>query len=167
MYTRIVVPLDGSALAEWALPHAEALARVAGLPLRLIRVVDVVSRAGFAGVDYGYNDNLIVSARQSEEAAADEYLAGIQERYAARDIFVTTECRAGRVTQELLATARRGDLYVMASHGRGGISRWFLGSVAEAITRHSHVPVMVIRAPSLEHGPNGPVSRHAVRGGET
>jgi nucleotide-binding universal stress UspA family protein len=151
MYTRIVVPLDGSDLAECALPHGEELARVIGLPLHLIRIVDVVSTAGFAMADFGYSDNLIVSARQSEEAVAGEYLAGLEERYADRDIHVTTEFRTGRVAQELLAAARIGDLYVMASHGRGGVSRWFLGSVAEEITRHSRVPVLVIRVNTTEH----------------
>ena len=163
MYTRIVVPLDGSDLAEWALPHGEALASFLGLPLHLIRVVDVVSTAGFAVVDYGYNDNLIASAGQSEEAAADGYLAELQERYADREIHVTTERRFGRVTQELLAAARNGDLYVMASHGRGGVSRWFLGSVVEEITRHSRVPVMVVRAPTVEHERAGSLSHSSAR----
>ena len=150
MYTRVVVPVDGSELSEWALPHGEALARAIGLPLHLIRIVDVVSGAGFAMADYPYSDNLIVGARQSEESIADDYLVRLADYYTDRNLDVTTERRTGRVTQELLAAARDGDLYVMASHGRGGVSRWFLGSVAEEITRHSTVPVMVIRSDTTE-----------------
>jgi nucleotide-binding universal stress UspA family protein len=150
MYTRIVVPLDGSELAESALPHGEALARLIGLPLHLVRVVDVVSTTGYPMADYGYSDNLILSARQGEETVADEYLAELADRYTDRNIPVTTERRTGRVTQELLATARSGDLYVMASHGRGGVSRLFLGSVAEEITRQSRAPVMIVRGDTDE-----------------
>ncbi|HET7035935.1 MAG TPA: universal stress protein [Thermomicrobiaceae bacterium] len=146
MYTRVVVPLDGSRLAERALPYAEELARMTGLPLHLIRVVAVVPAAGLAQAEYAFTDNLFVGALQDEESVADEYLATLQDHYAASNIQVTTERRAGKVTHELLAAASDGDLYVMASHGRGGVSRWFLGSVAEEITHHSRVPVMIIRA---------------------
>lgn len=145
MYTRIVVPLDGSKLAERALPHGEALASVIGLPLHLIRVADVGSAVGFAMVEYAYSDNLFAHTLQNDESTADDYLARLKEYYAVRNIHVSTERRTGIVTQELLAAARDGDLYIMASHGRGGVSRWFLGSVAEEITRHSRVPVMVVR----------------------
>ena len=165
MYTRIVVPLDGSDLAEWALPHGEELARVMGLPLHLVRVVDVATGAGFAMTDYLYSDGLVFSARQSEESVADEYLAGFRERYADSDIRVTTERRTGRITQELLAAAHDGDLYVMASHGRGGVSRWFLGSVAEEITRHSQVPVQVIRAQPAEFEQEAAIPHSAARSG--
>jgi nucleotide-binding universal stress UspA family protein len=152
MYRRIVVPLDGSELAEWALPHGEELARIIGVPLHLIRVVDVVSTAGFPMDDFAYSDNLLINARQSEEIAAADYLAELQERYMEQPLLVTIERRIGRITQELLSAARDGDLYVMASHGRGGVSRLFLGSVAEELTRHSRVPVMVIRAQTAKHG---------------
>jgi nucleotide-binding universal stress UspA family protein len=145
VYARIVVPLDGSDLAERALPHGEELASVMGLPLHLIRVVDVATTAGFVMTDFMYSDTLITDARQGEEAAADEYLARLNERYANRAIRVTTERRTGSIPRELLAAARDGDLYVMASHGRGGVSRWFLGSITEEITRHARIPVMVVR----------------------
>jgi nucleotide-binding universal stress UspA family protein len=151
MYTRVVVPVDGSELSEWALPHGEELARAIGLPLHLIRVVDVISSAGFAMAEYPYSDNLIVGARQSEESIADDYLTRLRDYYTDRKLRVTTERRTGRITQELLDAARHGDVYVMASHGRGGVSRGFLGSVVEEITRHSTVPVMVVRANTAEH----------------
>jgi nucleotide-binding universal stress UspA family protein len=157
MYTRIVVPLDGSELAEWALPHAEELAGIIGVPMHFIRVVDVVATAGFPVADFTYSDNLVMDARQSEERAAADYLARLRERYADREFLVTAERRIGRVTEELLAAARNGDLYVMASHGRGGVSRLFLGSVAEELTRHSRVPVMVVRAQTAKHRRSVPI----------
>lgn len=149
MYTRIVVPLDGSDLAEQALPHGEELARITGLPLHLVRIVALVSTTGFAMAEYGYSDGLFAATPQ-ETAAADDYLATLQDEYATRNIHVTTERRTGQVTNELLAAARNGDLYIMASHGRGGVSRWLLGSVTEEITRHSRVLVMIIRADTAD-----------------
>jgi nucleotide-binding universal stress UspA family protein len=58
---------------------------------------------------------------------------------------VTTEVRRGGVVFELQQVAQPGDLYVIASHGRGGISRWFLGSVAEELVRRSVVPILIVR----------------------
>jgi nucleotide-binding universal stress UspA family protein len=165
MYTRIVVPLDGSELAELGLPHGEELARLAGSPLHLVRIVVPVPTAGFAMAEHGYSDTLF-AATSREEAAADDYLVKLRDRYATRNIQVTIERRTGKVIHELLAVARDGDLYVIASHGRGGVSRWFLGSVAEEITRHSRVPVMIVRADTADHERSAATRRVPVLTGE-
>ena len=59
---------------------------------------------------------------------------------------MTTEVRQGAVVDELLRVAEPGDLYVLATHGRSGVTRWLLGSVAEALARRSLVPVLLVRA---------------------
>jgi len=150
MYQRIVVPLDGSTLAETALPHAEELARIAELPLHLVRIVDVTQHAGFGAainaVPYAYQ-------LQDDEVSAPSYLTDVKARYADTSIMVTTEVRTGTVVRELLEVTHTGDLVVMASHGRGGVARWFLGSVAEEMVRRSTVPVMLIRASNDQHAP--------------
>ncbi|HUG15823.1 MAG TPA: universal stress protein [Thermomicrobiales bacterium] len=146
MYVRIVVPLDGSLVAEEALPHAEELARALGVPIVLLRVIDntPVGLCDNYGVAVSYVPGTELADR--EEASAREYLTARQEQIVARGVETTTTLRRGPVVRELLGAARNGDLYVMASHGRTGMPRWFLGSVAEEMTRVSSVPVMLVRS---------------------
>lgn len=143
MYTRIVVPLDGSNLAERALPPAEELARLYGATSHLIGVVDL------ARLPVGFVADPIGAVRQSvnaEQLATIGYLECVATRLSARGLVVTTAVPHGVPAQEIVAATRPGDLVVMATHGRGGLSRWFLGSVAEEVVRHASVPVMLIRA---------------------
>lgn len=153
MYQRIVVPLDGSDLAEQALPHAEELARLTGAPLHLVRVVDVarLERAGLYGLAIEYSAFALIL--EDERTAAREYLKAIGQTLLDRGATVTTEQREGLVARELLTLMRPGDLLVMASHGRGGLARWFLGSVAEEVVRRATVPVLLIRSRPSEPQP--------------
>ena len=146
MYARIVVPLDGSELAERALSQAEELARLAGAPLHLVRVVDFtrLERYGAYGLALEYAGLAQVLA--DESAAAQEYLARVEGELRERGVQATSEVRTGSAPRELVAVARPDDAIVMATHGRGGMARWFLGSVAEEVARRSPVPVMLVRA---------------------
>ena len=141
-----MVPVDGSELAERALPQAEELARLAGAPLHLVRVIDLarLERYGAYGLALEYADSQQVSA--VEETEAGQYLDRIAGEVNGRGRTVTTEVRRGGVARELTALARPGDVIVMATHGRGGMVRWFLGSVAEEVVRRSPVPVLLVRA---------------------
>lgn len=152
MYTRILVPLDGSKLAERALPAAEELARLMRTPLHLIRVVDP-TQLDLGG--YGIYEAVLAQGASSpflteEGIAADAYL----ERMAAREIEAglgaSREVRYGITARELVAMAQPGDLIVMSTHGRGGLARWFLGSVAEEVVRRAPVPILMIRV-AAEH----------------
>jgi nucleotide-binding universal stress UspA family protein len=146
MYERIVVPLDGSDIAEQALAPAEDMARRLGVPLHLLRVADV------SGSDYTYVYGYMVDAHQMAERMdldrklASEYLDEITRSLQERGFAASSELRIGDTVKELVAAMAPGDLYVMASHGRSGIARWYLGSVAETIVRTATVPVMLIRA---------------------
>jgi nucleotide-binding universal stress UspA family protein len=146
MFTRIVVPLDGSKLAESALPQATDLARLCGAELRLVRVVDFMTleKTGAYGLALEYAPPQDVFDVEMEEA--DSYLREVAATLRTSGFTVTTEILRGRVAQVLADIGQPGDLVVMASHGRGGLSRWFLGSVAEDLVRRSTVPVMLIRA---------------------
>jgi len=149
VYERIVVPLDGSDVAAEALPHAEALARLAGAPLHLLRVIDVAPLVpGGFGRAFPSPEawRLMLEAEAAERASAGEDLARYARELEQRGLTATTEVRTGAVVPELLAATRPGDVVVMATHGRGGVSRWFLGSVAEALVRRATVPIMLIRA---------------------
>lgn len=143
----ILVPLDGSPLAERALPYAELLAQA--LEARLVLVRAVVAHT-FPGVD-----PTDAQVRAVEEAEA--YLAGLAARLAERGLAVETATPYGDAVQEILLEIdlRRADLVVMATHGRSGLGRWVYGSVAAGVLARSPVPVLLVRAwqPSLAAPP--------------
>ena len=146
MYRRIIVPLDGSELAEQALPQAEGLARLTGAPLHLVRVIDPAGLEPLGTVVLHTDALAMQLLLEEERIAAREYLERIKQDMRDREPKVTVEYRQGPAAQELLAITQPGDLLVMATHGRGGLARWFLGSVAEAVVRRASVPVLLIRA---------------------
>jgi nucleotide-binding universal stress UspA family protein len=149
MFERIVVALDGSELAEGALPVAEELAGRLGLPLHLVRVADTTwlrFGANEAALEYA----TLGGALNEEETQARDYLEGVRTRLAEQSgatTTVTAEVRRGFAGRELIAVARPTDLLVMASHGRTGPARLLLGSVAEEVTRRAAAPVLLVRAP--------------------
>jgi nucleotide-binding universal stress UspA family protein len=125
----ILVPLDGSTLAERALPYATALAGASGARLVLVRVA--APGAGPDGV---------------REARA--YLAQVAAGLTSAGRPVETVAPAGDVVDEICAEARRqhADLLVSATHGRGGLGRWVYGSVAAALLARTQLPVLLVRA---------------------
>lgn len=147
MYQRIVVPLDGSGFAERALPDAERLARLTGAAIHLVRVVDL-GRHGRLGASMEYA--VVDPAPADEHTAASAYLRSIAERIVESGLVAETEVRLGQPCRELVAATQSGDLLVMASHGRGGIARLVLGSVAEDVLRHAPVPILLIKVGSPE-----------------
>jgi nucleotide-binding universal stress UspA family protein len=158
MYERIVVPLDGSELAELALPAAAELARLSGAPIHLIRVVDItrLERYGAYGLAVEYAG--VETVVSDERRFAEEYLSGVAERLRAEGLTVTTGIERGLAPKVLVAATKPGDTLVMASHGRTGLSRWFLGSVAEEIVRRATVPVLLIRATQAVEAAQGEAS---------
>ncbi len=150
MFRRIIVPLDGSELAERALPQAEELSRLTGAPIHLVRVVDVTVLMRYGAFGLAIEYAAIEPALAEERAAAREYLDRMRREVEARGVSVTTELPEGVASRELLGLARPDDLLVMASHGRGGLARWFLGSVAEEVVRRSQAPVLLVRANPID-----------------
>lgn len=146
MYSRVIVPLDGSVTAERALDQAAELAKVTGAPLHLVRVVDItrLERYGAYGLALEYAG--LAEVASEEERAAREYLDETAASLAGKGVEVTTEIGRGLVVQVLGDIAQPTDVIVMASHGRTGLSRWFLGSVAEDVVRRSSCPVLIVRA---------------------
>jgi nucleotide-binding universal stress UspA family protein len=146
MYRRIIVPLDGSALAEQALAQATELSGLTGAPVHLLRVVDYLSMEQYGpyalALEYATTEPVLAV----EQDEAKDYLGGIETRLTREGLTVATEVRQGRVAGEIIAAAQPGDVIVMASHGRGGLSRWLLGSIAENVVRHATVPVLLVHA---------------------
>lgn len=150
MYRRILVPLDGSDLAAEALVHARELAKRLSVPLHLIRVVDayVLNRIGATGLtfDYGAVTELVQEEDQDATAFMNEQVAALTDE----GLEVNGAVVHGPVAASIVASAQPDDLIVMASHGRTGIRRWFLGSVAEEILRQATVPVLLVRQRQVE-----------------
>lgn len=145
MFTRILVPLDGSLLAEQALPVAEELACLQHRSIELIQVVDFNQLDHYGleelvGADQ-MADQLVVAER---EAAA--YLETVATPLRHRGLTVTTLVRGGDPSRELVAAANDDDLIVMSTHGRTGFTRVVLGSVTDSVVHRATAPVLVVRA---------------------
>ena len=147
MYTRFLVPLDGSKLAERALSAAAELAQLMGAPLHLVCVVDLtqLDLAAYDSYATALARGVVLPFLSDEDAAARAYLDRMTARLAAQGLTASGEVRHGIAAREIVALAQSGDLIVMATHGRGGVARWFLGSVAEEVVRHAPVPLLLLR----------------------
>ncbi len=142
MYNRILLPLDGSPLAEQALPHAIAMAERFQSELVLLRVLIPLPRPPTTAE---------AALQRAEEATAvfvREYLervaAGVQER----GITVQMITIEGRPHWQIIqyAETNQVDLIVMCTRGQSGLSRWLMGSVSDRVARGVGVPVLLVRA---------------------
>jgi nucleotide-binding universal stress UspA family protein len=142
MYKRVMVPLDGSPLAEGILPFILQIAGPLDLEVVLVRVVQPIPPQALEGTGHVVLDD--VPARLRE---AREYLAPVAADLRSRGVRVTTEARHGDPVKELVAAARDAgaDLIAMTTHGRSGVGRLLFGSVAEAVLRQANVPVLMMR----------------------
>jgi nucleotide-binding universal stress UspA family protein len=140
---RILVPLDGSPLAEQVLPQAVAIARALGAELVLFRVLTLLTSLTFAGEWYMPLDSVIEIARQE----ARLYLDGVAEDLDAQGIQVSTALQVGGVANAIIeyAEANEIDLIAMSTHGRTGLARWALGSVADRVLRAGGNPLLLVR----------------------
>ena len=166
MYRKILVPLDGSKLAECALPHAEELAKGCGTEeVILITVTEQVqarTRAPEARELYGSIDRSEFQGAGEEmtvtfgkkQRQAETYLGRIARKLESKGVKVHTEVLFWPPAEAIAsyATQNGADIIVMSSHGRSGPSRWAYGSVADKVLRSSCLPVLMIRAPGCVAG---------------
>jgi nucleotide-binding universal stress UspA family protein len=144
MYQRIVVPLDGSEFAEKALPEAERLARLTQAPIHLIHVVDVTPVPWY-GL-YASTRYTVPEVAHADHGHLDHsYLEIIAQRLRQSGFRVDFEMCRGQISRMLCRATKPGDVIVMASHGRSGLPRWIIGSVAEEVLRQTPVPVHLIK----------------------
>jgi nucleotide-binding universal stress UspA family protein len=146
MFQRIVVGLDGSEVSETALRTGAELARRLDAPLHLVRVADI------SVVPWGANQAAAAYAELSDETTqekdeAERYLETVAQPLGEQGFPVTTEVRSGFAAQELADAAGPGDLLVVASHGRHGLERLVLGSVAEEVAKRARASVLIARGP--------------------
>ncbi|MEF8774762.1 MAG: universal stress protein [Halobacteriales archaeon] len=148
MYDRILVPTDGSPEVERAIGHAVDLAASHGATLEAVYVVNTASyttmpmETGWEGVDE--------MLYEEGETALDR----VRELAAGSDVDVETHLLDGSPAREIVGFGEETgcDLIVMGTHGRGGIDRLLLGSVAERVVRSSEVPVLTVRVTGDDAG---------------
>jgi nucleotide-binding universal stress UspA family protein len=145
MYDRIVVPLDGSELANEALAHARSLAERLGVPIHLVRAIDPTSVTTVGPVGMGFDYSAVNALIEEEEQDATSFIDTEVQRLTNDGFRATGVVLRGGAASAIISATREGDLVVMASHGRTGVRRWFLGSVAEELLRQASVPVLLIR----------------------
>jgi len=149
MYKTILVPLDGSSRAERILAHVEDMALHYDSTVVLLQVVSpiipVMDPDGFL-LELGIGE---IKARAKE---AESYLGDMQNRLKKKKIDARIIVDQGAVVEVIIHTARKEqiDLIAMASHGRGGLSRVFYGSVAAGVLQHVDRPLLLIRSRDKE-----------------
>ncbi len=158
MFRRILVPLDGAARAEKAIPVATRLAKASGGTLILLQVV--INPGDSSGVMY---EPIVFTQEDidTEISKATKYLMSLSLADELEGIGVQTLILIGAVAPSILSAIQTNDidLVVMNSHGESGLMRWVMGSVAQKIVRQSSVPVLVLRdgGPTLcETSPTAP-----------
>ena len=147
MYTRILVPLDGSARAEQALPDAARLARASRGSLILVQAVAPPPQYPPTYVPV---EPIPYAAYETLEDEANTYLVRISQSDQLAGIPIECHAFLGPAAPQLLdaVTEYSADLVVMSSHGRSGLTRWILGSVAQHIVQHATIPVLIVRRQS-------------------
>jgi len=137
MYEKILVPLDGSAFSERALPMAGALAQVMGSDL-------VLMRAAVASIFPGADPT---NAQCQAVEEVQSYLANLAIGLAEQGLRVDIAAPYGDAADSIVLEAglRAANLVVMCTHGRSGLGRWIYGSVAEQVLARSPVPVLLVR----------------------
>ena len=141
MYKKILVPLDGSELAKKALDQAENLAKTFDAEIILFQVVPFMPIYGSPELV----TPLIVDEKQKE--AAEKYLLTLTEELKKKGHKVTSMVKTGQqVAVEIIDFAKESgvDLIVMCTHGRSGITRWVLGSVAHKVLTRAETPILLI-----------------------
>lgn len=143
----VVVPLDGSLLAEKILPYVMALAQGLSVQVHLLRVYAPPATAYVAaeGMRVPGPADFLASLREEAQGYLDVKASELQDKGLERVLATAIE---GDPANEIIDLARNtaDNLIAMTTHGRSGIGRWVLGSVAEKVVQHSRDPVLLVRA---------------------
>jgi nucleotide-binding universal stress UspA family protein len=146
MFTSILVAVDTSEAAQAALKHACELAKLAKAKVTLVTVVDVSKLLAVAGYETPYPVDAIQITRDDSQRTLDDAERACSDA----GVVATGSLAEGDAVDEILRTATEmhADLIAIGTHGRKGLSRLFIGSVAEGVLRRADVPVLVVRAPN-------------------
>jgi nucleotide-binding universal stress UspA family protein len=159
MFSKLLIPLDGSKTAEKALPYARYLAQDKNLVIELLAVVDVANMATHMTAERALHlDTMVDDAVRVSE----KYLQAIAGTLPAAKIKSVVE--SGRPEEVIIekAAAEQNTLITMATHGRSGMNRWLLGSVAEKVLRGTSNPVLLLRARENTRTEDGPTLKSLI-----
>ena len=152
MFSRVLVPLDGSKVGESAIPVilqlVDKLAKGAKVEVILIGVVTLLRHwvvVGEASAPVSYTEEELRLIKQN----VDSYLVKTGEPLKKRGITMRTMVSTGNAADEIIEAAKdtKADLIAMSTHGRSGLRRLAFGSVTDKVLHRSHVPVLMVRAP--------------------
>jgi nucleotide-binding universal stress UspA family protein len=140
--TRILVPLDGSTLAESALPHAQRLAKAFGATVIVFAIWDT-----FGYVLTIYPRDEIEAEMHEKHAVAKQYLIAKADALQASGVSARWQLQSGLIVESIVEAAERQavSLIVMSTHGRRGFNRWVEGSVADEVVQATEIPILLIR----------------------
>ena len=144
MFKHLLVPIDGSPTSQLAVDKAIGLARAFSSAVSVLFVIDPYPFTG-VGADFSYGQVQYLSAAKAE---ANEALAAARQVFDAAGVQVSASVvESHSVWRGIVEASEAGgaDLIVMGSHGRSGIEKLVLGSVAQRVLSHSHLPVLVVR----------------------
>jgi nucleotide-binding universal stress UspA family protein len=144
MYKKLLIPLDTSDYAECVLDHAKEIATARAIPeVVLLTVVESALRQ--ASLTYIGEDGAAEAEAKAIESA-EAYLSTVKERLGLSASHVSTVVVTGEPAETILdyIETKGVDLVVMSTHGRSGVSKWFLGSVAERVLRRSVAPLFLV-----------------------
>lgn len=149
MYKTILVPLDGSELAEAILPHVEELAKLYGSTVVYLQVMELPHLVGLPRGDvYDALPQMTPAEVNHQMADTRRYLDGLVERMAEKGIPARALVEYGPIVVTIMRAARQenADLIAMASHGRGGLADVYYGSVAAGVLQRIDRPLLIVRA---------------------
>jgi nucleotide-binding universal stress UspA family protein len=141
MYKKVLVPLDGSAFSEFSLDHVKTIAGGCGVSeVILFRVIVPIPEF------VAFGNEMYETAGQRAEAEAKKYLDWLAGKLRDEGIPTTVRIVKGDAAHEILEYSSKSniDLIIMTTHGNSGIVRWFLGSVADKVLRHSTSAVLLV-----------------------
>jgi nucleotide-binding universal stress UspA family protein len=151
MYQKILAPLDGSELSECSLQHVKAIAQGCQVPeVIILRVAEPIHSSDLAAyAEAGINIDVLM---RDIESTAQAYVSKMTEVLKGYGITAKGVITTGWAADSIMKYSDENgvDLIIMSTHGRSGISRWFLGSVAEKVVRHSIVPVLIVSPPGCK-----------------
>lgn len=152
MYSKVIVPLDGSDLAEQALPYAELVAKALSVPVELVQAYDILPPRILGAQDNQVITQLDGGARQRAEASMEP----AQQRLQSSGLTVNLTALRGPAAEIIMSQAGIDPeaLVVMSTHGRGGITRWVMGSVTDKVLHTIPNPMLIARASVV--GPASP-----------
>jgi nucleotide-binding universal stress UspA family protein len=145
--TRLVVPVDGSPLAEESLPVASSIARRLGTPIYLIRVVNPIDLLPPAiGMAEAVPAEVYTETEAEIEKDAHDYLDREAKKLRDQGLTVTTRVLTGPPATSIIEATQLGDVVVITSRERTGVLRWLMGSVTEQLVREDQSPVILVPA---------------------